>query len=271
MRKHFRVAVATLATSAVLVVPAAASAKTAVVTFSGSTSVAPLATQLTKAYNKTSAGKTVRFKIAQGGSDVGITQVAKGAVTIGMSSRDAKTSDPGGLAFNKIARDAVCVVTNPANKVGSLTQAQVQSIFSGKIRDWSQVPGASTTGTINLVTRTATSGTADAFSKLFMGSTPLSSVVAAKPSNGLVQQSVKSDKNAIGYVSLDFTAGVNTVGYNGVGCTLGNAKSGSYGAVRNFWMVTRGLPQGAAAKFVKWIRTSPAAAKIVATHWITLS
>jgi phosphate transport system substrate-binding protein len=271
MRTPARIAVASLAASAVLAAPAVAGAKTTTITFSGSTSVAPLATQLTKAYNKTKPGRKVKFKIAQGGSDVGITQVAKGAVSIGNSSRDAKSSDPGGLAFNKIARDAVCVVTNPANKVGSLSQAQVQGIFSGRIRDWSQIPGATTTGTINLVTRTATSGTADAFAKLFMGTTSLSSVVAAKPSNGLVQQSIKSDKNAIGYVSLDFVPGINAVGYNGVGCTLQNAKSGSYGAVRNFWMVTRGLPQGAVKKFITWVRTDAKAARIISTHWITLN
>ncbi len=271
MRINARAAVATLAVSSVLVaVPATANAKSTVITMSGSTSVAPLAAQLTKSYKKTKGGKRVKFKIAQGGSDVGISDVAKGAVTIGNSSRDPKTSDPGGLAFNKIARDAVCLITSPGNKLGSLTQAQVQGIFSGRIRNWSEVPGATATGTINLVTRTATSGTADAFSKLFMGSTKLSSVVAAKPSNGLVEQSVKSDPNAIGYVSLDFTGGVNPVSYNGVGCTLANAKSGKYEAVRNFWMVTRGVPQGAVKGFLRWVRKDKAAQKIISKHWVTL-
>jgi phosphate transport system substrate-binding protein len=275
MRNSVRAAAATLAASAVLVaVPAAANAKTTVITMSGSTSVAPLATQLAKAYKKTHKG--VKFKIAQGGSDVGISDAAKGAVSIGNSSRDPKTSDPGGLAFNKIARDAVCLITNPSNKVGDLSQAQIQGIFSGKIRDWSQVPGATAKGTINLVTRTATSGTADAFQKLFMGTNTLSSVVAAKPSNGLVQQTVKSDPSAIGYVSLDFVGGVNTVAYNGVGCTLSNAKSGKYSGVRNFWFVTRGVPQGAVAKFLNWVynpktrKHNPVAKKIIAKHWITL-
>lgn len=269
MRNSVRAAAATLAASAVLVaVPAAANAKTTVITMSGSTSVAPLATQLNKAYKKSHKG--VKFKLAQGGSDVGISDVAKGAVSIGNSSRDPKTSDPGGLAFNKVARDAVCLVSNSSNKIGSLSQAQIQGIFSGKIRDWSQVPGATAKGTINLVTRTATSGTADAFQKLFMGTTTLSSVVAAKPSNGLVEQTVKSDPNAIGYVSLDFTGGVNPVAYNGVACTLSNAKSGKYAAVRNFWMVTRGVPQGAIAKYIKWVRTNKVAKKIVRTHWINI-
>ncbi len=48
-----------------------------------------------------------------------------------------------------------------------------------------------------------------------------------------------ADKQAIGFVSFAFTAGVNAVGYEGVACNLRNAKSGQYGGVRNFWMVTK--------------------------------
>ncbi len=55
---------------------------------------------------------------------------------------------------------------------------------------------------------------------------------------------MQSDKNAIGYVSLDFISGTNAVAYKGVACNLRNAKSGEYGGVRNFWMVTRGRAKG---------------------------
>ena len=55
---------------------------------------------------------------------------------------------------------------------------------------------------------------------------------------------VKSDPNAIGYVSLDFTGGLHTIPYKGVACTLRNAKSGQYGGVRNLYMVTRGAANG---------------------------
>ncbi|WP_320673099.1 phosphate ABC transporter substrate-binding protein [Patulibacter defluvii] len=269
MRNSARALSALAVTVSLVAVPAAAEAKSKVITMSGSTSVYPLASQLAKAYKKSHKG--VKIKIAQGGSDVGISDAAKGAVTIGMSSRDPKSSgDPGGLAFTKIARDAVCLITNSSNRISSLSQSDIQGIFSGKIRDWSQVPGSSAKGTINLVTRTSTSGTADAFQKLFMGSTPLSTVVAAKPSNGLVQQSVKSDANAIGYVSLDFVKGTNAVGYNGVACTRANAKAKRYGAVRNFWLVTRGVPQGEAKKFIAWVRGNKAAKKITNTEWLSL-
>ena len=46
-------------------------------------------------------------------------------------------------------------------------------------------------------------------SEIFMGSSSVSSSIAAKASNGLEQQAVQSNPNAIAYVSLDFVAGTN--------------------------------------------------------------
>jgi phosphate transport system substrate-binding protein len=250
------------------VVPGTASA-TPVITMSGSTSVAPLATLLAKAYVKSHPGK-VKFKLAQGGSDVGVADVAAGRVTIGNSSRDPKSSDPGGIFFNKIARDAICLVTNPGNPLANLSQDTIQAIFAGDIRNWEDVPGAGITGSIDLVGRTAASGTQDAFQKIFMGSKTVTSSIAAKASNGLVQQAVQTDKNAIGYVSLDFVGGVNPAGYNGVACNLRNAKSGEYGGVRNFWMVTRGRATGVVQAFIAWVQNNQKAQAIVAKHWVPL-
>src|SRR3954462_12652448 len=204
------------------VVPGTAMA-TPTITMSGSTSVAPLATLLAKEYLKTHKGK-VKFKLAQGGSDIGVADVAAGRVTIGNSSRDPKPTDPGGIFFNKIAKDAICVVTNPANKSTNFDQNTIQSIFSGKVRDWSDVPGSGLSGPIDLTVRTAASGTQDAFQKIFMGPKTVSSSASAKASNGLIQQTVQSDKQAVGYVSLDFVSGTNASGYKGVACNLRNAK-----------------------------------------------
>jgi phosphate transport system substrate-binding protein len=264
--RRFGVALAAVAVTATAV-PAAASADT-VITMSGSTSVAPLATLLAKQYVKTHKG--VKFKLAQGGSDVGIADVGAGRVTVGNSSRDPKATDPGGIFFNKVAKDAICVATNPKNTVSDLSQETIQGIFSGKISNWSDVPGATVSGPINLVVRTAASGTQDAFQKIFMGSGTVASSASQKASNGLVQQSLQSDPNAIGYVSLDFVNGTNAAAYKGVACNLRNAKSGEYGGVRNFWMVTRGRASGPTATFINWVQTNPTAQKIVGTHWVPL-
>lgn len=245
----------------------AASAKTTL-TLNGSTSVYPLAVQLAKAYNKNN-GDTA-FRILQGGSDVGIKDVSRGRVTFGMSSRDLQvSSDPGGLKAYKIARDGVCIATNPGNALSNLSVKTVQQIFSGQIRNWSAVPGAKATGPIDLVTRTAASGTADAFQNIFMGQTlRVAGNASQKASNGLVQQTLASNKNAIAYVDFKFTAGTAPAPIDGVPCNLANAKSGQYRGVRNFWLITRGAPSGEAKKFLKFVRGS-AGQKIVAKGWVT--
>lgn len=261
-----RVSVALAAIGAVAL-PASASAKP-VLTMSGSTSVAPLAALLARGYLKETKN-SVKFKLAQGGSDVGVADVAAGRVSIGMSSRDPKSSDRG-VFFNKISKDAICIVTNPSNPIANLSQAQIQAIFGGTVRDWKDVAGSGITGAIDVTVRTAASGTQDAFAKIFLGSTKLTGAASQKASNGLIQQAVKTNKNAIGYVSMDFTTGVNAASYKGVSCNLRNAKSGEYGGVRNFWMVTRGPATGNTLKFIKWIQDSAAAAKITGTHWVPL-
>lgn len=247
-------------------IPATAAAKPTI-TMSGSTSVAPLAAKLARGYLKAAPGK-VRFRLLQGGSNIGISDVARGRVTIGNSSRDPQPGDPGGIVFNRVARDAICIVTNPANRIGNLSQQQIQAIFSGQVRDWSQVSGAGVSGPIDLNIRSAASGTHDAFQKLFMGSSKVSSTASQRGSNGLVQQAVKSNRNAIGYVSLAFTGGTNPASYKGVSCTLRNAKAGQYEGTRNFYMVTRGNPSGAAATWIKWITHAKAAQRIITSEWV---
>jgi phosphate transport system substrate-binding protein len=251
-------------------IPAAAQAKK-IITISGSTSVYPLEIKLASKWIKTKKGKKYGFKVLQGGSNVGISDVAKGRVSIGASSRDPAAGDPGGLVFTRIARDAICIVTNNSNPLGNITQDTIKKIFLGPtFSDWSQVPSAPITGGIDPIGRAATSGTHDAFKNIFLGGSNQGSFVAAKSSNGLVQQGVQSDPKGIGYVSLAFTSGLNVVNYNGVACTLRNAASFQYGGVRSFYFVTRGTPVGGVKKFIGWVLGSPKANAIIGTDWVPL-
>jgi phosphate transport system substrate-binding protein len=269
--RHRATTIALAAIAATAVAAPIASAKTTI-TMSGSTSVAPLITELAKKYVAGPGKGKVGFILQQGGSDTGINDVAHGRVTIGNASRTKQASDPGGLVFNTIAYDAVCIITNPGNPLGTLSQEQVASIFTGRTRAWSQVPGAGATGSIELISRTATSGTADAFREIFLGGQQsVAASAQVKSSNGLVASSVASTRGAIGFVSLDFVrGGLRTVNYQGVGCTLRNAKSGQYKGVRPFSLVTRGAPSGATKTFISWIKTSAAAKAVINTHWIPL-
>jgi phosphate transport system substrate-binding protein len=175
--------------------------------------------------------------------------------------------------FTKIARDGVCVITNPANHLSNINQQLVQQIFTGQVRNWSEVPGASASGPIDLFQRVASSGTQDAFQNIFLGENlKISPGASAEESEGTMRQAIIGDPNAIGFTSFSFTPGTNAVSYQGIPCTLRNAKSGQYQGVRNFWMVTKGAPKGAAAKFINWVvkPRNKTVEKIVASDWIVI-
>ncbi|MGH2982765.1 MAG: substrate-binding domain-containing protein [Solirubrobacterales bacterium] len=268
-RKRIRLAALVCTVAMIAAVPASAEAKK-IITISGSTSVFPLETKLARAWIKTKKGKKFAFKISQGGSNVGVSDVSKGRVSIGASSRDPATGDPGGLVFTKISRDALCVITNNANQLPNITKARVRSIFVNGPGDWGAIPGATVGGTITAIGRAPTSGTHDAFRSLFLDGTNQASYVAGKASNGLVQQGVIGDPQAIGYASLAFQQGVHVVSYEGVECSLRNAIAGTYGGTRNFWFVTQGAPTGGVKKFIGWILKSKRADTIIRSEWVPL-
>jgi phosphate transport system substrate-binding protein len=251
-------------------VPAIASA-TSVITISGATASYPLVQLLAHKYSKLNHNK-VAFRIAQGGAQVGINDVAAGRVTIGDVSRDPLPTDPAGLDFYPIAKYAICVVTNKSNPLSTLSEAQVQAIFTGKDREWSQIPGAKVSGPIDLISRTSTAGVLTNFKTLFLANKSVSKLAAEEPSEGLLEQQVESTPGAIGFLS-NYRADqgtVNPVAYNGVACNLANATSGQYTATARFYEVTKGHATAAAAKFISWIDTSQAARKIISTQWIPL-
>jgi phosphate transport system substrate-binding protein len=257
-----------------LIAPAGAIASKRLI-IDGSTSMLPLVQKLAAAYHHTFR-RIPEPKVGGGQTDIGINDVAAGRADIADASRDPiPGQDPAGLVFSKVARDGVCMITNEANPLAELNQELVQDIFTGDISDWSQVPGASITGPIDLFDRESVSGTQDAFQNIFLGETlKISPSATQENSEGQEVSAVGAQKSAIGFVSFAATinGGVHTVDYNGVPCTLANAKSGQYGGVRNFWMVTKGAPKGEAAKFIDWV-TKPGnltVRKIVSSEWIAI-
>jgi phosphate transport system substrate-binding protein len=279
VRAHRTLTHRTLIVSAILALalasPASAVASKRLV-IAGSTSMLPLVQKLAAAYHKANK-KISEPKVEGGQTDIGIDEVAAGKADIGDASRDPILGqDPKGLVFTKVARDGICVITNDANPLPNLNQETVQGIFTGNITDWSNVPGSTLTGPIDLFDRESVSGTQDAFQNIFLGEAlRISPGATQEPSEGLEVQAVQAQKSAIGFVSFSATiyGGVHNVDYQGVPCTLPNAKSGQYGGVRNFWMVTKKVGTSPEAiKFIDWV-TKPGnltVRKIVSSEWIAI-
>jgi phosphate transport system substrate-binding protein len=265
------IAVVAVGALGLAMVPAAASASPTI-SISGATASYPLVSLLAQKYVKLKP-HTVKFKIAQGGAQIGINDVAAGRVSIGDVSRDPLPSDPTGLVFYPIASYGICVVTNKSNTLGNLTPSELLSIFTGKTRSWGSVPGATASGTIDLISRTSVAGVLTSFQTLLLGGKKVSSLAAEESSEGLLRQAVENDPNSIGFLS-NYQAGLgalNSVSYNGVGCNKATVTSGQYAGVARFYEVTKGHATGAVGTFINWIRKSQAARKIISSQWIPIT
>jgi phosphate transport system substrate-binding protein len=270
MRRPRRLIAPLVLTAALAAMPAVAYAATTI-SMSGATASFPLLELLSVSYHQIKHGK-VQFKIAQGGASVGISDAAAGRVSIGNSSRAPQAGDPSGLYFYPIARYFVCVVTNAANRLSNLTAAQVQQIFTGKVRNWSQVSGATASGPIDVYSRTSVAGVLTTFQSTLLGGAKVGSFATAEPSEGLLQNAVKKDPAGIGFLSDYFALakGVHAVGYGGTACSVANVVAGSYPGASDFYEVTKGPARGQTEAFIHWIQSSPVAKKIIETNWIPL-
>ena len=271
MSRNRRLSVALMVAGALGVAAPAAASATTTITISGATASYPLVALLAQKYIKVHPNK-VKFKITQGGAQIGINDVAAGRVTIGDVSRDPLTSDPKGLVFYPIAKYAICVVTNKSNTLSNLTQSQLTAIFTGKTRSWSAVPGATATGPIDLISRTSVAGVLTNFQTLLLEGKKVSTLAAEEPSEGLLRQQVESDPSGIGFLSnyQSDKGGLNVVSFNGTGCSRATAEAGTYAGVARFYEVTKGKATGAASAFIGWIEKSAAAKKIISTQWIPI-
>jgi phosphate transport system substrate-binding protein len=240
-------------------VPSGSTAGT--VTEAGSTTVQPLAEKFASAFMAAKPGTTVT--IQGGGSGVGIKSANDGTVDIGAASRELTPEDP---ALNKIliARDGIALIANNANKVTGLSRSQVIDIYSGKIKDWSEVGG--TAGSIHVVAREEGSGTRTAFQEMVMGKTMIVNTAILQSSNGAIRTTVAGDARAIGFLSFGYIdKEIKALSIEGVAATEENAQNGKYPVVRPLYFLTKTQPAGTVKAFLDYC-IGPEGQKIVATE-----
>lgn len=205
----------------------------------GSDTVLPLSQKEAEAYGK----KGGKVSVTGGGSGVGIAALMDGSTDIAQSSRKikftekTKMSEAGKQVREVIvAYDAIAVVVNPNNKVSQLSRAQLEGIFTGKIKNWKEVGGEDMK--IIVYSRETSSGTYEFFKESVLKNKNYSSNVLSMPATGAIIQSVKQTKGAIGYVGLAYLNSevkALKVSYNGktfVEPSVANAKNKTYPVVR---------------------------------------
>jgi len=219
------------------------------VTVAGSTSVEPFAELLAEEYMLHHPKSHIY--VQGGGSTAGIEAVKTHAAHIGMSSRSLMGGEKN-LYTVTIAKDAIAIIVHPENPITNLSLPQIRQVFSGKIRNWSEIGGH--LRPIVLVTREEGSGTREAFQKMVMEKDEINLEALVQDSNGAIRQVVGSDPNTIGYISLGLVnETVRALKISGVEPNLKNIFYGHYRLVRPFLFVFNGKPEGEANTFLEFV------------------
>lgn len=250
--------IAALALTAALLAPAAAAPLKGKLVLTGSSTVAPLAAELGKAFE--AKHPEVRVDVQSGGSSRGIADARSGLADIGMVSRALKDDEKDLQAF-AIARDGVCVILHMDNPVKTLDDAQVVAIYTGKIVNWKEVGGKD--APITVVNKAEGRSTLELFTHYFKlkNEDIKAHVVIGENEQGI--KTVAGNPSAIGYVSIgtaeyDATHGVpiKLLSVGGVKASIATVRDGTFPLSRPLNLVVKTAPEGLVKAFIDFARSS---------------
>ncbi len=247
-----------LALSVMALLSVAASAHAAeTIVLTGASTVAPLMAEIGKRFEETHPN--VRIDVQTGGSSRGVRDARAGLADIGMVSRPLTDSERDLTAFT-LAYDGVAFILHKSNPVQTLTRQQIIDIFTGKVRDWSEIgPGR---GTIVVENKAEGRSTLELFLTHF---DIKSSDVKAAVVVGDNQEAIKviaGNPLAIGYVSIGSAvteAGlgvpIKPLPMDGVEATIDAVKQKRFPLVRDLNLVVRKPPEGVVKEFIAYAQS----------------
>jgi len=172
---------------------------------------------------KANQGVSVIFEIAAEGSSTGIAAVIDGTADLGMSSRDAKSTEISkallvGVKMEPIvvAKDGIAVIVQETNPLDEIRPREVEKIFTGDVDSWASINGKS--GSISIYTRNTSSGTYAVFQEMAMRKRDYASSSQKMAGNEQIASEVAENPNGIGYVGLAYvkTPGIKVLPVDGV-------------------------------------------------------
>ena len=159
---------------------------------------------------KTYSSRTgVEYDVQGGGSTKGAEAIINGTANIANCSRpmyftEFEEAEANGKSLVPviIAIDAVALITNPKNKVDSLSTIELRAILSGEIDNWKELGGDDRT--INFYGRDESSGTYSFLENRFVRYEGFSSEMNEMEDNQSILEAVIKDTFAFGYVGAGF-------------------------------------------------------------------
>jgi len=192
-------------------------------------SAVPVAQRLTSAFAAKHPGMV--WTVKEVGSSAAFALVTGAEADAGFLSREATIDDRDQAQVIGLGYSAQVIIVHQANPVTDLSQQQLRGIFSGTVKDWSEVGG--TPGAILVILRPDSSPTRAALDPLLRapGGAYRQDAVPAPDAETMVNI-VATSSRAIGMVSaphLTAAAGApRAIAVDGVAPTRANVSSGTY-------------------------------------------
>jgi phosphate transport system substrate-binding protein len=219
------------------------------VAVNGSTTVQPIAMDVQAWFLANNPGINVTVEAT--GSGDGIAALVNGECDIAMHSRAMKDSEFGEAVDNgvfpviyTVAKDKIAVAVHPSNPIDNITLDELYNIWMGNITNWSQIGGND--AEVLFASRDTSSGTFGVWKDIVVrGEDYTGTNVTVVASNSVMQETVASNPNAIGYVGLAYTEGLKIITVDGY-----ETADADYAIGRPLFISTNGVPEGDVAVVV---------------------
>ena len=235
---------------------------------SGATSMHACLEDLANAYRE--RAPHVRFEVLDGGSTIGLSELANGddVEIAAVSWLAVNHPTPATLAAIPVGRDALAIIVHPRNLAPGLTTLQLRAIYRGEILGWDAVGGPAIEPLI--ISREDGSGTRAAFETLVMGGDRITLNALVMPSSQAVVFYVASHPEAIGYVSMAaLSEQVRPLPIEGRMPAEEDVRDGAYHLTRVLYLVTSSPASDEAQVFLDFV-LSPSGQAIVNRHHVAL-
>ncbi|HOG02739.1 MAG TPA: PstS family phosphate ABC transporter substrate-binding protein, partial [Accumulibacter sp.] len=202
--------------SATLVFSPLASGAAAVVKIDGSSAVYPITEAVAQEFQRAKLHE-VHVNVGVSGTSAGFVKFCRGETDISNASRpilkkEMEECAKAGIRFYEmpLAYDALTVVVNPQNAfVSSMSVAELRKLWEpaaqGRIKTWKDLNPAWPAQQIKLYAPGADSGTFESFTEVVVGTARSSRTdVSTAEDHDVLAQRIAADKDALGYLSLDY-------------------------------------------------------------------
>ena len=243
-------------------------------TLTGSSTVAPLASEMAKRFEAEYPG--VRIDVQTGGSSRGFADPAQGLADIGMVSRALSEEEGQEFRSFAIASDGIGMIVHADNPISALSDDQVVQIYLDKVNNWQVVGGKSEP--ITVVNKAEGRSTLELFLKYFQVKNSQIQVDVVIGDNQQGIKTVAGNENAIGYVSIgaaeyDMAQGtpIKLLPVGGVAATTDNVQNGTFPLSRTLNFITKEQPSGLTQEFIEFAQSEKVHDLVEAQNFVPLT